>query len=65
MFVGAHVLTGSSAIMSVVAVRPEKSILKGGLFVKSGVGLPAPGREQFWLRSERWEHGHPGLTQLD
>ncbi|KAH7418244.1 Mss4-like protein [Cadophora sp. MPI-SDFR-AT-0126] len=54
-----------SAIMSVVAIRPEKSILKGGLFVKSGVGIPAPGREQFWRRSERWEYGHPGLMPID
>ncbi|KAH7360567.1 Mss4-like protein [Rhexocercosporidium sp. MPI-PUGE-AT-0058] len=54
-----------SAIMSVVTVRPEKSFLKGGLFVKSGVSLPAPGREQFWRRSERWEVAHPGLVPID
>ncbi|CZS95759.1 uncharacterized protein RCO7_08754 [Rhynchosporium graminicola] len=53
-----------SAIMSVVTVRPQQSILKGGLFVESGVALPAPGREQFWRRSERWELAHPGLMPI-
>jgi hypothetical protein len=44
-----------SAIMSVVTEHPEISFLKGGLFVKSGVDLPRPGRQQFWRRAEKWE----------
>ncbi|EKD13085.1 uncharacterized protein L3040_007168 [Drepanopeziza brunnea f. sp. 'multigermtubi'] len=54
-----------SAIMNVVSAHPEKSILKGGLFVNSGVNLPLPGREQFWRRAEPWETPYPGLLPIE
>ncbi|CAL3964809.1 unnamed protein product [Diplocarpon coronariae] len=54
-----------SAIMNVVAIHPEQCILKGGLFVTSGVRLPAPGREQFWRNAEHWERPFPGVTPID
>jgi hypothetical protein len=53
-----------SAIMTVVKERPEIAFLKGGLFVKFGVDLPAPGREQFWRRAEKWEKPHEGVATL-
>jgi len=53
-----------SAIMTVVKQRPEIAFLKGGLFAKFGVDLPAPGREQFWRRAEKWEKPHEGVTTL-
>jgi hypothetical protein len=57
-------LTFRSPIMTVIRQRPEISVLKGGLFAKFGVDLPAPGREQFWRRAEKWEKPHEGVTTL-
>jgi hypothetical protein len=53
-----------SAILTLVKERPETAFLKGGLFAKFGVDLPAPGREQFWRRAEKWEKPHGGVTTL-
>jgi hypothetical protein len=50
--------------MTVVKERPEAAFLKGGLFAKFGVGLPAPGKEQFWRRAEKWEKPHEGVATL-
>ncbi|PMD24105.1 hypothetical protein NA56DRAFT_643385, partial [Hyaloscypha hepaticicola] len=53
-----------SAIKTVIRERPQISVLKGGLFAKFEVDLPAPGREQFWRRAEKWEKPHEGVATL-
>jgi len=57
-------LTFCSPIMTIIRQRPEISVLKGGLFAKFGIDLPAPGREQFWRRAEKWEKTHEGVATL-
>ncbi|CZR54368.1 uncharacterized protein PAC_04252 [Phialocephala subalpina] len=54
-----------SPIMTIVAEKPETAFLKGGLFAKFGYGLPAPGREQFWRRAEKWEKPREGVTLIE
>jgi hypothetical protein len=53
-----------SAIKTVIRERPQISVLKGGLFAKFEIDLPAPGREQFWRRAEKWEKPHEGVATL-
>jgi hypothetical protein len=48
--------------MTVVKEHPENAFLKGGLFAQFGVGLPPPGKEQFFRRAEIWEKPHEGVT---
>lgn len=51
--------------MSVVSVRPDTAILKGGLFKKHSVDLPPPAREVFTRRREDWETLVPGVESIE
>jgi hypothetical protein len=50
--------------MTVVKEHPENVFLKGCLFAQFGVGLPPPGKEQFFRRAEIWEKPHEGVTRF-
>ncbi|KAF8864202.1 hypothetical protein BDZ45DRAFT_797701 [Acephala macrosclerotiorum] len=54
-----------SPIMTIVTEHPQRAFLKGGLFAKFGFDLPAPGREQFWRRAEKWEKPREGVSLIE
>jgi hypothetical protein len=51
--------------MTIVSENPQIAFLKGGLFAKSGVDLPPPGKQQFWRRAEKWEKPLEGVELLN
>ena len=51
--------------MSIVSEIPDMAFLKGGLFVKSDIELPSPGRQVFMARAEKWEKPYEGIETMD
>jgi len=51
--------------MTVVAIRPDTALLKGGLFKKHGFDLPMPVRQVFTRRCEKWETLFPGIEVIE
>jgi hypothetical protein len=48
-----------------VKENPELAYVKGGLFAKAGVELPAPGYEVWWKRHEPWEEPVKGAMVIE
>jgi hypothetical protein len=51
--------------MSVVSMKPDTAVLKGGLFKKHGFDLPPPARQVFTRRCEKWETLVPGIEVIE
>ena len=50
--------------MSVMAIKPDKAFVKGGLFPKFGIAIPFPAIQQWTKRCESWEVLYDGVKVI-